>query len=291
MNISITDFWGMGFNPNNNFFTHLLKSIDDNINFVPFGDQTEVLIYSCFGGSHNNADRGKVKKIFYTGENIRPNYNECDYSFTFDFDDYEGKNVRVPLWLTQIDFFNQKGFGNPEFVVPLEQLTDYSKNPCYNKNKDKFTIIINNHLGNKRKEFVQSLAKKKEVHGFGEPFNNWFYGESKKLDKLSEYRFNICFENTNHPGYYTEKLIHAKAAGCIPIYYSEDNVDEDFNTCCMINLKDFESVDILTEKVMEIENHCYLYNELKNQKLFKNDNYPIEFFENMKNQVKKVIYA
>ena len=59
----------------------------------------------------------------------------------------------------------------------------------------------------------------------------------------------------------------------------------------MINLKDFESVDILTEKVMEIENHCYLYNELKNQKLFKNDNYPIEFFENMKNQVKKVIYA
>ena len=45
------------------------------------------------------------------------------------------------------------------------------------------------------------------------------------------------------------------------------------------------------EKVMEIENHCYLYNELKNQKLFKNDNYPIEFFENMINQVKKVIYA
>jgi hypothetical protein len=50
-------------------------------------------------------------------------------------------------------------------------------------------------------------------------------------------------------------------------------------------------VDHLTEKVMEIENHCYLYNELKNQKLFKNNNYPIEFFENMKNQVKKVIYA
>jgi hypothetical protein len=168
MNISITDFWGMGFDPYHNFFTCLLKSIDSNINFVPFGDKTDILIYSCFGGDHNRADRSKVKKIYYTGENI----------------------------------------------IPLEQLTDYSKNPYYNKNKDKFTIIINNHLGNKRKEFIQSLAKKKEVHGFGEPFNNWFYGESKKLDKLSEYRFNICFENTNYPGYYTEKLIHAKAAGC-----------------------------------------------------------------------------
>ncbi|MEM9526630.1 MAG: glycosyltransferase family 10, partial [Bacteroidota bacterium] len=48
----------------------------------------------------------------------------------------------------------------------------------------------------------------------------------KKLSFLSDFRFNICPENTNQPGYVTEKLFHAVAAGCIPIYWGSNNAPE-----------------------------------------------------------------
>ena len=66
-------------------------------------------------------------------------------------------------------------------------------------------------------------------------------GEKYKLDIISDYKFNICFENTIHPGYYTEKLLHAKIAGCIPIYYSDEKMNIDFNEKCALNLYDFEN--------------------------------------------------
>jgi hypothetical protein len=115
MNISFADFWD-GFQDNNNFFIDLLKTINSNFNLVPFSNETEILIYSCFGHTHHHANRSKVKKIFYTGENLRPNFNECDYSLTFDFDSYDGRNIRLPLWMLQIDWFNKKDFCSTELV-------------------------------------------------------------------------------------------------------------------------------------------------------------------------------
>jgi len=59
---------------------------------------------------------------------------------------------------------------------------------------------------------VQELSKYKKVDCYGEPHGNWFYDEGGKIDLISKYKFNICFENSIHPGYYTEKPIHAKYA-------------------------------------------------------------------------------
>lgn len=39
-----------------------------------------------------------------------------------------------------------------------------------------------------------------------------------KRRTLLSYTFNVCFENSDHPGYVTEKLIDAIVAGCVPLY-------------------------------------------------------------------------
>jgi len=289
MNLSFTDFWS-GFDPNNNFFSDLFKTLYD-IEIIPLSDKTDVLIYSCFGNQHSDTNRSKTKKIFYTGENKRPNYKECDFSFTFDFEDYGDKNIRVPLWLLQIDFFSKKNYSNPQYIIPLDYFTNTENNPFFKKEKKQFCCIVNNHLANRRDELINKLSLRKEIHGYGNAFNNrtWFYGEDKKIEIISNYRFNICFENGIYPGYYTEKIIHAKAAGCIPLYYTDKRCEEDFNKNCFLNLIDFSSINEFIEKILEIENTPELYNNIKNEPLFTDPNYPIFFLENIKKQIKLLL--
>lgn len=266
MNISFADFWD-GFDPNNNFFYDLIKSIDSSCNFIPFSNSTDILIYSCFGQSHKKTDMKKVKKIFYTGENLRPNFNECHYSLTFDFDTYDSKNFRLPLWLLQIDWFNKTNYSNPQYVIPLE---DLKQNNLMTKPKNEFCCILFNGRSEHRWETIEGLKKYKPVHCYGKPFGNWFYGEENKLNLISNYKFTICYENSIYPGYYTEKIIHAKTAGCLPLYYADNNCEKDFNTNSFINLYDFDGLDIFIEKIIELDNDDIKYNKITSEYLFSN---------------------
>ena len=288
MKLSFSDFWG-DFSHNNNFFVDLLKSMRNDIEVVPLSNETDVLIYTCFGSQHHSVNRNKTKKIFYTGENKRPNYNECDYSFTFDFDSYDDKNIRIPLWLLQINFFNKTDYGNPNYTAKVDYLNNIKSNPHYYTTKDKFCVIVNNHLSNRREEVLRLFCKKKETHGYGNIFNNWFYGETQKIDILSKFKFNMCFENTIHPGYYTEKLIHAKAGCTIPIYYSDSNVEQDFNIKSFINLNDFDSAEKFVDRVLEIDSNDDLYKQIQHEPLFKTPDYPYLLLENIKHQISKII--
>ena len=49
-----------------------------------------------------------------------------------------------------------------------------------------------------------------------------------------------AFENTYAPGYTTEKIMDAFASGCVPIYYGDPLVVQDFNPDSFINAHDFK---------------------------------------------------
>ena len=262
MKISFADFWD-GFDYNNNFFRDLILSIDNSYNFIPFSNDTDILIYSCFGKSHNKVSP-KVKKIFYTGENLRPNYNDCQYSLTFDFDSYSGKNIRLPLWVLQIDWFNKINYTNPQYVIPLEYI---KANPLTRKNKDKFCCIVFNSRSPHRWEIIEKLGKYKKVDCYGKPFGNWFYGEDNKLKTMSDYKFNICFENSISPGYYTEKMIHAKTAGCLPLYWADNGCEKDFNKNSFLNLYNFNNLDEFVEKIIELDKDDLAYSQITKEYL------------------------
>jgi len=97
MKITFSDFWQYpkAFDPNNNFFIHIIRDLFEDVEVVEPED-ADVMFFSLFG--NENGRYKDCKKIFFTGENVRPNFKRCDYSLTFDADEHEGKNFRLPLW-------------------------------------------------------------------------------------------------------------------------------------------------------------------------------------------------
>ena len=75
--IFYSDFWE-GFDPENNYFTRLLRKYFT----IEINEKPDILIYSDDGKSFQNYN---CIKLYYTAENLRPNFFECDFSFTFDY--------------------------------------------------------------------------------------------------------------------------------------------------------------------------------------------------------------
>jgi hypothetical protein len=105
------------------------------------------------------------------------------------------------------------------------------------------------------------------------------------MNLISDYKFNICFENSKNKGYYTEKILHAKVAGCIPIYYSDEDMSMDFNPKCCINLNNFENVDHLMRYIIEVDSNDELYKSILNEPLFKE----IIDLTELKNKIKQIL--
>lgn len=279
--IAFVDFWG-GFIPNNNFIYYLLKDIDNNIELVS-PNEADTIIFSCFGNSHTQFQN--KKKIFFTGENKRPDYNICDFSISFDFDSYNGRNIRIPLWYYYIDWFNKGSYNNPDYLIPLDYLDNSDKNIFSSKNKTKFcSAVFSNPVGT-RMDMVNLLNSYKNVDCYGKPHSLKIQdGEQYKMDIISDYKFSICFENSITEGYYTEKLLHAKIAGNIPIYYSDRKMSDDFNPDSCLNLIDFENMEHLLEKIKEVDSDYNIYKKMLSENLIINKN-----LDSIKKEIIKII--
>jgi hypothetical protein len=86
--IKFTDFWD-GFEDKNSYFYNLLAGCYE----VEISDKPDFLFYSVFGAAFKEYD---CVRIFYTGENRRPNFAECDYAFSFDYLPDNPRNYRLP---------------------------------------------------------------------------------------------------------------------------------------------------------------------------------------------------
>lgn len=91
--VNITDFYG-DVKKDNNLYVNLLKKYYN----VQISEQPDFLFYSCLGYKHLNYKN--CVKIFLTGENVLPDFNECDYACGFDYidfgDRYFHKNYMIP---------------------------------------------------------------------------------------------------------------------------------------------------------------------------------------------------
>lgn len=266
MKITFSDFWSP-FDPENNFFIHALKQCFDDVEVV-LPEDADIMFFSVFG--RENTMYKHCKKVFFTGENQRPNFKACDFSLTFDFDSYDGKNFRLPLWYLYIDWFNVKTYLNPEWLIPVSYL--YNENEFTQKQKNKFCSIVFGRNVESRMNAIQNLSQYKSVDVFGK-INPDFPlpdGEKNKLDLISNYKFSLCYENSVTPGYHTEKLLHGKIAGNIPIYYGDATISEDFNPDCFINATNM-SGDELIDVVRRIDSDDKIYNKIISTPLFETE--------------------
>ncbi len=258
-----TDFWPT-FNIGKNYFTDLL-SINYDIEITD--DKPEFLIYSCFGFQFQKFN---CIRIFFTGENFRPNLNECDYSFSFDYSD-NPRCFRLPLYTLYFDLDNLTKKKN------VDELMTHKNKFC--------NFIYSNPTPKKRIEFFRKLNKYKKVDSGGRVLNNLGYNVVNKIEFLKNYKFTIAFESESYPGYTSEKIIEPMIAGSLPIYWGNEFIGRDFNTNSFLNLNDFHSDEEMIEKIIELDNNDELYKQYLIQPWFNNNK--INEFANKNEIIKK----
>ena len=79
---------------------------------------------------------------------------------------------------------------------------------------------------------------------------------SDKMHLFREFQFSLVIENSRQNNYFTEKLCDCLYTKTIPVYYGAPNISEYFDTTGWIIL-DSESVDILLEKLAQLDKDWY----------------------------------
>ncbi|MBO5634838.1 MAG: glycosyltransferase [Bacteroidales bacterium] len=244
--IKFIDFW-QKFNPERFLILRLLRKHFD----VTISDDADYVIFSTFGETHWRVPDSAVK-IFYTQENLVPDFNACDYAIGFEWMDYEDRYVRFPNYLV---------YGNSRTIV--ESMCHKHELPegwDLKSEKPSFcSFVVSNNNCRKRNEVFEALCAYKMVDSGGKFLNNIGGPVKDKIEFESKHKFSICFENSSHNGYTTEKLPQALAARTVPIYWGDPKVSTVFNHRAFINASDFVTVGELVEEIKRIDNDDQLY--------------------------------
>ena len=253
--ILFTDMWA-DFNPEYNMFLLAIQEylIDYEVIGTSIKGDHNIHIFGPFGSEWL---RIEGPKIYFTGENTGPiDHPSVKLNIGFRHNDVSNY-LRMPLWMFEIDWFGAdlQKIKNP-IPIPVESCINTVVQP-----RTKFCAFIVSNPNNKiRNDSFHILNKYKPVDSAGKLFNTvgdvifagpgGGGGELKKHLFLKDYKFSLCYENESSDGYVTEKLLHAKAAGCIPIYWGARDVVKDFDPRGFIHIVD---PDTLVEKVREID--------------------------------------
>ncbi|MCF2626455.1 hypothetical protein I6E36_00025 [Fusobacterium mortiferum] len=262
--INFCDFW-----PNFNYIESDFYKILSQKYQVEISDNPEFLFYSVFGNNHLEYE---CIKIFYTGENVIPDFNLCDYGIGYAHLNFDDRYLRFPIF---------RIYGYEKF---LKIALNIHKETIKKRKKFCNFIYSNNKADKEKEEFYKLLSQYKKIDSGGRYLNN--IGEPVK-DKFlfqQQYKFSIAFENTSSKGYTTEKLIEAKAAGTIPIYWGNPEIAKEFNTKSFINCHEYENFDEVIEVIKKIDNDDELY--LK----YLNEPFSLEGFDLEKKELSDFLY-
>ncbi len=231
----------------------------------PLGSARKILSYQ------------NAKRVFYTGENEVPNFNLFDYAIGFDELDFNDRYLRMPLYYASL---HHKAESVNDTTAPYK-IKDNSlytlKKPshCFEKNHPHLCAIVNgktdplkrgfasfvasNPNAPKRNAFYDALNSIEPVTGGGSVKNTLGYKVENKSEFLSQYKFNLCFENSQGYGYVTEKIIDAYFSHTIPIYWGSPSVAKDFNPKSFVNVHDFKDFDEAIDYVRYLHTHPNAY--------------------------------
>lgn len=245
--ISFVDFWPQ-WNPQDNFIVNVLKKYYN----VIICDQPEYIFFSNFGGQIQHFKYNNCIKIFYTPENLCPDFNLTDYAISFEYIDFGDRHLRYPNFMTK-----------PKYKEAWEKMRiKHLVDQEYALNRKFCSYVVSNGKANKiREEFFEKLSKYKTVDSGGRYKNNIGIpmGVSDKRKFDSDHKFSITFENTSHPGYTTEKLIEGFAANLIPIYWGDPLIHHIFNKKAFIDVNSFKTSDEVIEYIKLVDNDDNLY--------------------------------
>lgn len=263
--VGFTDFWP-GFLPEKSYFIRILNKyfqvevIDTRL--PDAREKVEYLFCSVF--SQNFLDFDCIR-IFYTGENIIPDFNLYDYAIGFEKMTIGDRYFCDPLcygWIRT----KQKLISNEPRLINCKKDI---------KNKKFCAMVVSNgsNADPFRTDFFHSLSQYKTVDSGGSYLNNIGYNVDDKIMFLKDYKFSFAIENVSHEGYCTEKIVESFAAGTIPIYWGDPDVMEYFNDKAFINCHKYSSTDEIINEVKKIDTDGEKFFSMLEEPVFSSDFY------------------
>lgn len=248
--IKFVDFWP-GFIAEQSFLYKLLSQKFT----IALSDDPDILFFSYSGTENIRKKYNNCLKIFYTGENIVPDFNTCDFAIGFDEINFNDRYMRLPLFYTY-----------PSFNELRKQRIPKTSEELLNRPFCSF-VVSNSNCAPERTKFYKLLNEYKEVKCGGRLYNNIGGPVKDKLSFISNYKFNIAFENSSVLGYTTEKLMEPLVANTLPIYWGNPEVYKDFNKKAFINVNEFSTLEDAVEFIVKLDQNeekylsYFFYNE------------------------------
>ena len=134
----------------------------------------------------------------------------------------------MPQWLSDLSFDASR-----IKLKPCNKTNEYYSAGS----RDLHVSAIYNNSTPEREELLCYLRRGlggENVHVYG----SHRAGEVDKFEILSRTVINVCLENSLGEGYVTEKLLHARAMGCMALYWGDSSFTEDFRRDGVLNIRD-----------------------------------------------------
>lgn len=274
--ISFSDMWP-GFNYNSNFIIDALKHYSDKIiigqeynsNIVP-----NLVIFGPYSDKWKEIPN-TINKVFFSAENWNMPEDCSIKLFLTSSRNEDNMHIRIPTWMTFIDWFSEstilpeKCEDNP-IRIPLHFVMNKHHIP-FDKREHFCGFVVSNPACSFRNESFMAINNYKKVNSGGALYNNiggqlslkypgGGCGDISKYHFFSNHKFTISFENSQAPGYITEKVLHSKIAGCIPIYWGDNETDTDFVPNSFINISNINDPQKVVEVLKLLETNTNICN-------------------------------
>jgi hypothetical protein len=262
-------------NPNQNFITDVLQK-DYQVIIDP---NAEYLFFSTYGFKHYNRKYDNCIKIFYSYENVEPDFSICDYAIAFQHLTAGDRYLRYPWYLFT-------GFDK------LEKNKVIKRDLLLNRKFCNFVYGDFLMADPYRKRFFEKLCKYKRVDSGGSYMNNIGRNITYdiKLPFIQEYKFTLAIENSSLSGYTTEKIVQPMTVNSMPIYWGNRDVGLDFNKKSFVCIHDFHSDEEAIEEIIRLDNDDDAYMEKISQPWYSGDDFDVResglrsFFKNIFDQ-------
>ncbi|GAA9081316.1 glycosyltransferase family 10 [Helicobacter pylori] len=238
-------------------------------------EPSDLVFGNPLGQARNILSYQNTKRVFYTGENEAPNFNLFDYAIGFDELDFNDRYLRMPLYYAYLHY---KALLVNDTTSPYKLKALYTlKKPShkFKENHPNLCALIHNESDPLKRGFASFVASNanapirnafydalnaiEPVAGGGAVKNTLGYKVKNKNEFLSQYKFNLCFENSQGYGYVTEKILDAYFSHTIPIYWGSPSVAKDFNPKSFVNVHDFKNFDEAIDYIRYLHTHQNAY--------------------------------
>ncbi len=164
---------------------------------------------------------------------VRSHLDEFDYVITYDDE--------------------LANLGSPKIIFEIHGGCRLKREDIGLHPKSRFCSIVVSHKG--RCEGHQ--LRHKIVEKCGDLIDAFGSGTDRplpeKFDALKDYRFHLCVENSKQDTYFSEIPIDAMAAGCVPLYWGTEKIDQYFPK----GVIPIGSAEECREKLLELKERPY----------------------------------